>query len=201
MNGQSQQVDVGDLSMGDDRLGCEDLQNADIISPEVMARGLTKPAEDVKNNRRFPWPVGIVRVAGNADKAIFGKRTGGLGLLPLLHEPAMRHLMMNMHGISQSQKQIDIQKVGGHDDSSRRRLTRSRVTTPASGWTGNCGRPCLLATGVRWVKAWRARSESTRPSVKPCCLAISLAARRTSSSRSTVVRIVYSKRRRLNVPL
>ena len=46
VNGQSQQVDVGDLRMGDDRIGFDDLQKADIISPEVMARGLTKLTED-----------------------------------------------------------------------------------------------------------------------------------------------------------
>jgi len=101
--------------------------------------------------------------------------------------------MMDMHWIGQSKKQIDIQKIGCHGVSSRRRLTSSGVTTPASGWTGKSGRPCFLDTGARRVNACRARSDSTWPTVLPRCLAISLAARRTSSSRSTVVRMVYSK--------
>ena len=37
VKGQSQQVDVGDLNMCDDRIGFEDLKDTDILSPKVMA--------------------------------------------------------------------------------------------------------------------------------------------------------------------
>jgi len=77
---------------------------------------------------------------------------------------------------------------------SRRRLTNSRVTTPALDWTGNSGRPSLVDTGVCLVKDCLTRSESTRPTVVPRFMASSLAADKTSSSRSIVVRMVSSQR-------
>ena len=89
VNGQAQQVHVGDLSMCDDRIGFEDLKDTDVLRPEAMARGLTKLAKDGKYSRHIPWPVWVVRVAGNADKSIFGERTGCPGLLALFREPAM----------------------------------------------------------------------------------------------------------------
>ena len=89
VKGQSQQVDVGDLNMCDDRIGFEDLKDTDILRPKVMAWGLTKLAKDGKYGGDIPWPVWEVRVAGNADKSIFGQRTGCPGLVTLFREPAM----------------------------------------------------------------------------------------------------------------
>jgi hypothetical protein len=89
VKGQSQQVDVGDLNMCDDRGGLEDLKKADILRPKVMAGGLTKLAKDGKYNCNPPWPVWVVRMAGNADKSIFGQRTSCPGLVTLFREPAM----------------------------------------------------------------------------------------------------------------
>ena len=89
VKGQSQQVDVCDLNMGDDCIGFEDLKDTDILSPKVMAWGLTKLAKDGKYGGDIPWPVWEVRVAGNADKSIFGQRTGCPGLVTLFREPAM----------------------------------------------------------------------------------------------------------------
>ena len=89
VNGQSQQVHVGDLSMRDDHIRFEDLKDTDVLRPEVMARRLTKPAKDGKYSGDIPWPVWVVRVAGNADKSIFGERAGCPGLLTLFREPAM----------------------------------------------------------------------------------------------------------------
>jgi len=89
VNGQPQQVHVGDLGMCDDRTGFEDSKNTDVLRPEVMTWRLTKPAQDVKHSRHVPRSVGIVWVAGNADKSIFGERTGCPCLLTLFHEPAM----------------------------------------------------------------------------------------------------------------
>jgi hypothetical protein len=89
VKGQSQQVDVGDLRMGDDRIRFEHWKDTDILSPKVMAWGLTKLAKNGKYSRDIPWPVWVVRVAGNADKSIFGQRTGCPGLVTLFREPAM----------------------------------------------------------------------------------------------------------------
>ena len=89
VNGQSQQVHLSDLDMGDDHIGFEDLKDADVFGPEVMAWGFTKLAKDVKNSGHIPWPVWVVWVAGNADKSIFGDRTGRPGLQTLFREPTM----------------------------------------------------------------------------------------------------------------
>ena len=89
VNSQPQQVHVGDLSMGDDHIRFEDLKGTGVVRPEVMASGVTKLAKDGKHSRHIPWPVRVVRVAGNADKSIFSERTGCPGLLALFHEPAM----------------------------------------------------------------------------------------------------------------
>ena len=87
--------------MCDDRIGFEDLKDADILSPKVMALGLTKLAEDRKYSRDIPWPVRVVRVAGNANKAIFSKWTGGPGLMTLIRKPPMGCLVMDVHWITQ----------------------------------------------------------------------------------------------------
>jgi hypothetical protein len=89
VKGQSQQVDVGDLGMSDDGIGGEDLEDTDLLSPKVMARGLTKLAQDGKYSQDIPRPVWVVRVAGNADKSIFGQSTGRPGPMTLIREPAM----------------------------------------------------------------------------------------------------------------
>jgi hypothetical protein len=89
MNGQSQQVEVGNLNMGDDRIGFQHLKDTDILSPKVMAWGLTKLAQDGKYSRDIPWPVWVVWVAGNADKSVFAQRTGRPSLVTPFGEPAM----------------------------------------------------------------------------------------------------------------
>jgi hypothetical protein len=89
VNGQSQQVYISDLSMCDDCIGFEDLKDTDVLRPEVMAWGLTKLTKNIKYSGYIPWPVWVVRVAGNADKSIFGERTGRPGLLTLFREPTM----------------------------------------------------------------------------------------------------------------
>lgn len=133
-----------------------------------MTRRLTKPAQDVKNSRHISRPVWIIRMAGDGDESIFGDRTGCPGFLTLFHEPSMRGWMMDVHRVRQRQEQIDIQKIDGHGASSRRRLTRSRVTTPASGRTGNSGSPCLVHTGARRVNACR---DPITPG-QACCLVV-----------------------------
>jgi len=75
--------------MCDDRIGLEDVQDTDILSPDVMAWGLAQLAKDGKYGCDISWTIWVVRVAGNADKSIFGDRTGGPGLLTLFREPAM----------------------------------------------------------------------------------------------------------------
>ncbi len=158
----------------------------------------TKLAQDRKNSRYISRAVGVSRVAGSTDKTVFGKRTRCPSLLTLFSEPLMGRFIMDMHRISQGNKQFDIEKIGHQGNSSRSWLTNSKVTIPASGWIGNIGRPCFLDTVYFRVNDFRARSDRTWPTVVPRCRAISLAARRTSSSISRVVRMGFSKTRRGN---
>jgi hypothetical protein len=181
------------LSMGNDGVRFENLKQTDIFCPEAVAWRLTKQTQDSQYSRNIPWSVRVARMAGDAYETIFGNRTGRPDPSVLFSKPAMGGFMMDVHRISQGKKQIDVQKIGRQGVSSRRRLTSSGVTKPALGWTGNSGRPSFVVTGDCRVMDCRARSESTRPIVVPRCLASSLAAKRTSSSRSIVVRIVSSQ--------
>jgi len=132
-------------------------------------------------------------MAGNGNKAVFDEGKCCPSVLTFFGEPLMGRLVMDMHRISQGKKQIDVEKIDRHGVLSRSWLTNSRVTIPASGWTGKSGRPSFFFTEGFLVNDFRARSESTRPSVNLYRRAISLAARRTSSSISTVVRMGSSK--------
>ncbi len=89
VRGQSQQVGICDLGMGNDRIGFEDLKDADIFHPKAVARGSTKPAKEGKHSRDISRPVGVVRVAGDTDKAVFRERTGRPGLPAFFREPAV----------------------------------------------------------------------------------------------------------------
>jgi hypothetical protein len=75
--------------MCNERIGFDDLKDTDVLRPEVMAWGFTKPAKDSKHSRNVPRPIRVVRVAGNANKSIFGERTRCPTMLALFREPAM----------------------------------------------------------------------------------------------------------------
>ena len=89
VNGQSQQVHIGDLSVCDDRIGFEELKDTDVLRPELMPRSFTKLTKDVKYSRHIPRSIWIVRMAGNADKSIFGEGAGCPRRLTLFRKPTM----------------------------------------------------------------------------------------------------------------
>ena len=99
-------VNVAELSTRDDHFGFQDLKDTDVLRPEVMVWGFTKPTKDSKHSRHVPRPVRVVRVAGNANKSIFGEWTRCPTMLALFREPAMGQLMMDRHWITQSKKQV-----------------------------------------------------------------------------------------------
>ena len=45
---EAQEIDVRDLSMGDNGIGCNDFQNAEIFGPKIVTRCVTKLARDRK---------------------------------------------------------------------------------------------------------------------------------------------------------
>ena len=70
-------------------LGSRTLPDAYILGPEVVAQGFAELAKDAQYSCNIAWPIGVAWVARNADKATFGERTGGSGLLASFRKPAM----------------------------------------------------------------------------------------------------------------
>ena len=180
--------------MGNDDVGFEDLEETDILCPKAVAWRPTKLTQDGQYCGNVSGSVRVPRVAGDAYETILGNCTGRPGPFSLFRKPAMSRFMMDVHRIGQGKKQIDVEKVGRHGISSRRRLTcfKSGLRRPWAGPGRAAGRPLSIQEPVVSRPA-EPSSESTRPRVMPRFTANSLAAKRTSSSRSTVVRMVSSQ--------
>ena len=101
VNSQTGQIDICYLSMCEDRTGFQDFEDADIFCPKLVALRLAKLAKHSKHSEDISGPIGVVRMAGDADKAVFREGTGGPGLVALICEPAMGRFMMDVQWISQ----------------------------------------------------------------------------------------------------
>jgi hypothetical protein len=128
-------------------------------------------------------------VARDAYDPVFNQRTGGPRVTAYRFEPMMRRFVPNVVGVKQGEHHIDVEQVGCHGDSSRRRFTSSSVTSEAPRRKGNSGTPFRVCDDLFRRIPLRANSERIFPAEVPCCRASSLAARRTSSSMSRVVRM------------
>src|SRR5262245_30107911 len=102
-------------------------------------------------------------MARNADEAVLRDGTGSPFLASSRRKPDVGRVVIDVHRVGQGKQQVDVQQVGGHGASSRSRLTSSRVTGPAFGWTGKSGTPSRVALAGCCVSACRAKSESTLP--------------------------------------
>jgi hypothetical protein len=124
-------------------------------------------------------------------KAIFGERTSRPPRLAASLEPTVGCVVMDMDRIEESDKDIDVQECDHALYSwSRSRLTSSMLTGRSPGRFGSNGTPLRMAGGAsEGRKDCRASSESTLPVEVLRNAAISLAAERTSSSISNVVRM------------
>ena len=123
-----------------------------------------------------------------SDHAVLGQRAGGPGFLAPLLEPMVRGVMSDMRRINKGDDDVDVEQEC-QGDSSRSALTVSSVTTT---WPARRGRSCIplrVAEDSGRRKARRARSDTTSPRLRFCCLAMALAAINTSSSMASVVRI------------
>ena len=109
----------------------------------------------------------ISGVAHDANAAIDRDRTRGPALSSIGVQPAMRCLMILMAGIDRGHEDIYVEERDAHN-SSRRRFTSRMLAFAATRFGVKSGKPFLTLDSVLASSDWRARSEITSPSVRPC---------------------------------
>lgn len=137
----------------------------------------------------------IARVGDDADEAVFSDRTGSPAAGTVVGTRFVRRFVTDVIRIEKRHEQVDVEQRRPAHVSSRRVLTSFMVdrTAPA-GLRRRSGTPLRTRPDRDGVNAFRANSDTTLPAVVPRAAAISLAAWRMSSSRSSVVRISASSR-------
>ena len=160
----------------------------DRVRPERVVSARTELAETPDELCRAVDDATVVGIGQNPNEAVLRDRTRRPAASAVVGEPIVCELVMDVVGIEQCDEQVDVEQGSTHA-SSRRSLTSCIVgRRPAPGRRGSRGTPFLTRDVRAGVSARRARSESAFPAVIPRAAAISLAAWRTSSSRSSVVR-------------
>ncbi len=130
---EPEKIDIGHMIVREERIGGKNIPEADIIRPELMPGFGAHLAKKTHELWRVPRAIGIIGVAGNPYEAVFCQRTRSPAGSSSNSKPAMRRLMVDVHGIAQRQKCIDVQQEGCHGSSSRNWFTSSGVTIPAPG--------------------------------------------------------------------
>src|SRR3989338_10734899 len=138
----------------------------------------------------------------DAHHAILCQRAGGPRLFPMLREPVVRRIVLNMRGVNQRNQHVYIKQKSHPGNSSRSWFTNSGVTAAAPARTGNKGTPLrALAFCALGRSAFRVSSEITSPTVLRCKAAKLFAARseeHTSELQSQfhlVCRLLLEKKR------
>ena len=114
------EIGIGYMRMGNDGIGFEDVQYTQILNPEMMTGCITNLLKNGTHSGNISRPVRVLRMTGYADKTVFGKGTCRPCLLPLVNEPLMRQVMMDMRRIGQRQQHIDVEKIRRQGSSSRK---------------------------------------------------------------------------------
>ena len=178
----------------------------EIEAPTVAERNIVRPKRVVPRDRSSPQSPRrlrhrqtgrIRRLRKDADTAVLSQRARRPALRPMLDEPFMRSSMMHVRGVKQRNETVDIEQSAHRVSiSSRSLLTSCAVTTrlPAA-ITSKPAATFALARREGAVETSlacnprRKTSEITLPAVRFERAAISLAASKTSWSKSSVVRI------------
>src|SRR5207249_5224735 len=109
----------------------------------------------------------------------------------MIRKPVVGDLVMDVIGIEERDEQIHVEERHAAHTSSRSSFTSFIVGRAAPGGRGgSSGTPLRVRSAREGVKARRASSERTFPAVLPRSVASSFAACSTSSSMSSVVRMV-----------
>jgi len=166
------------------------VKHGDIVRPESMSRQFPEGCQQLRHGRRRTGTIGISRMPDNTQDSVFRQRAGCPRLMPLCREPGVRAIVQHMSGVDQSDQDVHVEKKPRHGSSSRSCCTSSEVTRVAPLCSLRRGTPFrLLALLSAGESARRARVEITSPTDLFSNAAISLAALRTSSSITSVVRI------------
>jgi hypothetical protein len=190
---QGKEIDVGQLS------GTLEMSRADQariaegcgIGPERVVTAFTKAREALYCISDSCSPTRIRGIGNHPHQAILSERASRPPCLAARLEPMMGCIMMDMDRIKESDKDVHVQECDHAPYSwSRSRLTSSMLTGCSPGRFGRRGTPLRVAgAAFEGRRDCRASSESTLPVEVLRNAAISFAAKRTSSSISSVVRI------------
>src|SRR5712691_876082 len=131
------------------------------------------------------------RMTEYSNEPVFRQRTRRPPRLAMILEPIVSDLVVDVIGVEQRDEHVDVEQgLPAHASSSSSSATRFIVRIRDPGRRGRTGTPLRTFPACFGSSALRASSDSTCPAVFPRIAPISLAACNTSSSRSSVVRIV-----------
>jgi len=174
---------------GENRL----ISQRNVIRPKLMV----SPADELTQllNQLTGREVNRSTVAGighNPDYAVLNQRATGPSRALIGQPPAMGPQMKRVIRVEQRYKHVDI-KQGAHQMPSLSMIFRTCSSVTTSPRDGSTGTPLRMRNrgflGAEPASPRRAKLEMTRPAVDPERWASSLAACKTSSSISNVVRI------------
>ena len=166
------------------------IQQGNVIRPKNMSGQFCERGQQLGDRGWRAGAVRISRMTDNTKNAIFSQRTSCPGAVARSGEPQMRAVVQQVTGIDQGNQNVYVEEELGQDNSSRSCCTKSDVTRGAPLRTLRRGTPFrVLALVSSGASARLAKEEITSPTDFLSTAAISLAALRTSSSITSVVRI------------
>lgn len=144
LDGQTQQVGIGNLAMSDQILaGYAHVEKRDIVGPECVVF----PGHDLpEKSHRFIGRHGFgndLWIGRNADKCALCQRTGCPATAGIPGEPCMREPVVKMRWPSQGDQHIHVQETCAHASSSSFR-TSSKVMVRAPRDTEKTGKPLFV---------------------------------------------------------
>lgn len=134
-------------------------------------------------------PARIGRIGQYSDQCVFGQRASRPSTTAIASEPCVSRFVMDVGGIKQRNQDVYVEQRD--QSASRSRFTICGVTSRCPRCFGRIGTPLRLRKArSRGASALRASSERTRPVVVRRLAARAFALSRTSSSISSVVRML-----------
>lgn len=194
---QAQEIHVGQLTMTayEGRLENLVISKRDGGRPERVVIACAEPPQSFYQFRRPSRGGTVGRTRDYSNESIFRDRTRRPAIGAVIGKPVVGELVMNVIGIEERDEQIDVEQRDAAHVSSRSSLTNRIVGRGApADLRERSGTPLRTRVVFDGVRAFRASSDRTFPAVVPRADAISLAACRMSSSRSSVVRTETSSR-------
>ena len=108
---QPQQKHVSELPVPADERGVEDagIPNRDGRGPEHVIAARTELTQSCHQFERAFHRSAIGRIREHSDEAVFAHRTGRPAGGPVIGEPVVRRLVMDVIGIEKSDQEVDIE--------------------------------------------------------------------------------------------